>query len=78
MSSNNSMTKSFTGRRSLTDCDRASYSAYNVDNEVSVCNFEIQRIGHPAQVKTYPVLDLTQVVSWGSSTANKPAKLASA
>jgi hypothetical protein len=34
------------------------YSASVVDKAISVCIFDDQCMGHPAQVITYPILDL--------------------
>ena len=48
------------GITSLQADEGATYSASIVLQEISVCNWLFQRIGHLLTVIKYPVLDLTQ------------------
>jgi hypothetical protein len=48
------------------DCESAMYSASVVDHAIFICIFDVQCIGHTAQVVRYPILDLAEQ---GSSDA---------
>ena len=62
------------GIRSRQLADKAWYSASIVDRAIVVCSLDTHSRGHPANVMTYPVLDLAQTGSCESSLPYNPAK----
>jgi hypothetical protein len=65
------------GIKSRSEVDSDMYSASVVDNAISDCNLEDQRMGQPAKVITYPDLDLTLHGSSEVLNVQAPAKSAS-
>jgi hypothetical protein len=47
------------GMRSPIVCDNEMYSASVVESVISLCNLDDHKMGQPAKVIRYPVLDLT-------------------
>ena len=62
---------------SRTACDNAIYSASVVLNAIFICNLLDHKIGHPAYMITYPVLDIRYSALSASVCIQPPAKSAS-
>ena len=62
---------------SLIEIDNTIYSASMVLRVIIVCNSDVHNKGHPINIITNPISDLTETDSWSFLTPYRPAKSAS-